>query len=375
MPCPIETPLLGDLAMLGLCACLFVLGRLCERTGSRHGGTNTSAGAEPGKAARPSRRQLGAYTLHEAIGKGAMGEVYRAWHAPLQRWCALKLLPAGASERELLRFEKEVQLTARLNHPNTISVYDYGRASDGTAYYAMELLEGISLQQLVDRHGAQSPGRVIQILLQMCAALSEAHDAGLIHRDIKPDNVVLCGQRGLRDVAKVLDFGLVKQLADPSDTDQTSNVLVGTPLYLSPEAITAPESVGAASDVYGLGAVAYFLLTGTPVFNGRNVIEVCSHHLHSTPERPSRVAGHAIASDLEHVVLDCLEKDPLDRPASAAELGQRLARCVDAGTWSDTDAERWWQNPASFVPTSPTALTVSRLRALSNFVEDERACA
>lgn len=373
MPCPIETHLLGDLTMLGLCAYLFVLGRLYGQKGSLLGTAKASpVRAEP---ARQSRRQLGPYTLHDEIGRGAMGAVYRAWHAPLQRWCAIKLLPAGASERDLLRFEKEVQLTARLNHPNTISVYDYGRASDGTAYYAMELLEGISLQQLVERHGAQAPGRVIQILMQMCAALSEAHDAGLVHRDIKPDNVVLCGQGGLRDVAKLLDFGLVKQLTDASDTSQSSHALVGTPLYLSPEAITAPESVGAASDVYGLGAVAYFLLTGAPVFNGRNVIEVCSHHLHSTPDQPSRVAGHAIARDLEHVVLDCLEKDPLDRPASAAELGQRLARCVDAGTWSAADAEGWWQNPSGFVQTSHPALMASRLRALSNGVEEQRACA
>src|SRR5260221_5499126 len=181
-------------------------------------------------------RQLGQYTLEEKIGEGGMGEVYRARHAMLRRPTAIKLLARDVSERELRRFVKEVQLTAQLTHSNTISIYDYGRTPDGTFYYAMELLDGVTLETLVAQHGAQPPARVIHILTQVCAALREAHRAGLIHRDIKPDNVFLCRQGGLSDVVKVLDFGLVKQVATDASTSRSNvNLIVGTPLYMSPE--------------------------------------------------------------------------------------------------------------------------------------------
>jgi serine/threonine-protein kinase len=321
------------------------------------------------------RRQLGAYALADKIGEGAMGEVYRAWHPTLRRWCAVKVLRRDASERERARFEKEVQVTAQLCHPNTVSVYDYGRAPDGTCFYAMELLDGMTLQHLVEQHGAQPPGRVIQILLQLCAALREAHGVGLIHRDIKPDNVVLCKKASMPDAVKLFDFGLVKELASDPSLSQSINRVVGTPLYMSPEAIRAPEAVSARSDLYGLGAVAYFLLTGSPVFGGRNVVEVCSHHLHSAPERPSLVAGRSIGEDLETLVFECLAKDPEDRPASAAELGRRLARCAGATTWTRADAERWWQDPTSFSHPSCDNVIECRFRALDTFLEGQRACA
>jgi len=278
-------------------------------------------------------RQLGQYTLEEKIGEGGMGEVYRARHAMLRRPSAIKLL-SSSSAHELRRFENEVQLTAELKHPNTISIYDYGRAPDGTLYYAMELLDGMTLQELVERHGAQSPARVIHILLQVCAALREAHLKGLIHRDIKPDNVFLCQQAAADDVVKVLDFGLVKQVTtDESLTRSNVNLIVGSPLYMSPEAISAPSDVDARTDLYALGAVAYFLLTGTPVFSGNSVVEVCGHHLHSVPERPSRRASQPIPADLEEIVLDCLAKDRKLRPESADELARRLHECLDSNAY------------------------------------------
>ena len=298
---PTETQILAAIGMFSLAAVVLLVGRLRRR--------------------HEKPRQFGPYTLGEKIGQGAMGEVYRAWHSMLHRWCAIKLLPGAVTEREQRRFENEVRLTAQLSHPNTVSIYDFGRADDGTFYYAMELLDGVTLQQLVDAEGPQPPSRVIHILEQLCAALREAHDAGLIHRDIKPDNIVLCRRGGLADVAKLLDFGLVAQVAASTNTD----VVVGTPLYLSPEAITAPNSVSARSDLYALGAVAYFLLTGTPVFHGTSVVEVCSQHLYADPQPLPHVGA-----DLERIVLDCLSKNPLDRPTSAAALAQRLARCNDA---------------------------------------------
>jgi serine/threonine-protein kinase len=280
--------------------------------------------ATPG-AAQP--QQLGPYRLANKIGEGAMGEVYRAWHPDLGDWRAVKLLPRGASARERERFEKEARLGSRLSHPNTVSIFDRGEARDGTCYYAMELLDGVNLEQLVEREGPQSPERVVQIWLQLCAALEEAHGKGLVHRDIKPENVLLTGER--RDVAKLIDFGLVEQVGAVADAARL-DVLVGTPLYMSPEAIVAPETVDARSDLYGLGALAYFLLRGAPVFGGRSVVEVCSHHLHTAPERLSLVLGDAISPELEAIVLDCLAKDPAARPASASELRRRLSACAES---------------------------------------------
>jgi len=288
--------------------------------------------------------KLGQYTLEDKIGAGAMGEVYRARHALLRRPTAIKLLAGDVSERDLCRFENEVQLTAALSHPNTISIYDYGRAPDGTPYYAMELLDGVTLQELVERDGPQSPARVIHILLQACAALRDAHRAGLIHRDVKPDNVFLCRQGATADVVKLLDFGLVKYVGAAAQPGVTStDTIIGTPLYMSPESIRAPESVDARSDLYALGAVGYFLLSGTPVFQGQGAIEVCGHHLHTTPEPPSRRSGRPIAADLERVLMDCLAKDPARRPHSADELARRLRACADADRWTESDAERCWQ--------------------------------
>jgi serine/threonine protein kinase len=289
-------------------------------------------------------RQLGQYTLEEKIGSGAMGQVYRARHAMLRRPTAVKLLAGDVSETQLQRFEKEVQLTAQLTHPNTISIYDYGRTPEGVFYYAMELLEGLTLEELVERYGAQPPGRVIQILIQVCGALEEAHDAGLIHRDIKPANIVLCQRGGIPDVVKVLDFGLVKQIKDDGTATQSNlNVVVGTPLYMSPEAIVTPDRIDRRSDLYGVGAVAYFLLCGAPVFAGQSVIEVCSQHLHCEPVPPSGRAPQPVPADLERLVLACLQKDPSARPKSAGDLLTELRKCADSAAFTEHAARAWWR--------------------------------
>jgi len=289
-------------------------------------------------------KQLGQYHLDEKIGEGGMGVVYKASHAMLRRPTAIKLLH-HASDHNLQRFEREVRLTAQLTHPNTVAVYDYGRTPDGVFYYAMELLDGIDLEQLVKHAGRIPPGRVIYILRQVADALTEAHDIGLIHRDIKPANIILCERGGRPDVAKVVDFGLVKNLQgdERSVAMSTDNLVIGTPLYLSPEAIRQPDAVGGRSDLYAVGAVGYFLLTGEPVFDGSSVMEVCSHHLHTEPRRPSARVGADLPADLEDVLLRCLAKEPDDRYAGAAALVRALDECADASAWSRADADRWWE--------------------------------
>jgi serine/threonine-protein kinase len=210
----------------------------------------------------------------------------------------------------------------------------------------MELLEGLTVEQLIERHGPQPAARVIHLLEQACGALSEAHGIGLIHRDIKPANLYLCRRGGAPDVVKVLDFGLVRELTSDGSVDASnvggSNVdtVVGTPLYLSPEAILAPDRVDARADLYGIGGVAYFLLTGSAPFGGRGLVEICSHHLHTAPEPPSR--RRPVPPDLDALVLRCLAKDPNERPQTAAELAAALRACAAAGRWTLADAERWW---------------------------------
>lgn len=272
-------------------------------------------------------RRIGPYALVEMIAAGAMGEVYRARHVGSGEVRALKLLRPGASERDQMQFDKEVHFGAQLSHPNTVSAQDHGRAADGSRYFAMDLIDGVCLQSLIERDGPQPPARVISILLQVAAALAEVHDRGLVHRDIKPQNILLCRDARGVDRVKLLDFGLVKHMAEapvalPSE-------VVGTPLYISPEALTAPQAVDGRSDLYGLGAVAHFLLSGAPPFSGRSVVEVCSQHLLVPPEPLSQILGWVIGSDLERLVLDCLAKDPASRPASARELSRRLERCSD----------------------------------------------
>jgi serine/threonine-protein kinase len=300
-------------------------------------------------------RQLGQYALEERIGAGGMGEIYRARHAMLRRPTAVKIMSGQGSEAQLRRFEKEVQLTARLTHPNTISIYDYGRTPGGLFYYAMELLDGLTLEQLVERHGPLPAGRVIHLLLQVSGALKEAHGIGLIHRDIKPANIYVCRRGDIPDFVKVLDFGLVRELNSDQNTSLSSaDAVVGTPLYLSPEAILKPSQIDARADIYGLGGVAYFLATGSTPFTGQNMVEICGHHLHTEPEPPSR--RRPMPDDLERVILSCLAKDPAARPQNAAVLIGALQACRDVNGWSLREADAWWAattTTGSEVPATP----------------------
>ena len=288
--------------------------------------------------------RFGQYVLERKIGEGAMGVVYRATHAMLRRPAAIKLLLGDrVSEADLVRFEREVQLTSRLAHPNTISIFDYGRTADGVFYYVMEYLDGLDLQRLVEQAGPLEPARAIHILAQISGALAEAHALGLIHRDIKPANVVLTERPDEPDVVKVVDFGLVKRFGKDLAQSTAGEPMIGTPLYMAPEAISEPDTIDGRSDLYAVGAVAYFLLTGRHVFQAATLIEICSKHMLEQPVPPSQRLGKPLPADLEAIVLGCLAKDPHARPASAAALRTALLACAEATNIDLPAARAWWQ--------------------------------
>ena len=289
-------------------------------------------------------RHLGRYRIESRIGKGGMGTVYLARHSLLRRPTAVKVLNPDRSGKEgQARFEREVQTTSALRHPNTIEIYDYGYTPDGTFYYAMEYLQGIDVGRCVEYDGAQSEARVLHVMRQACGSIAEAHAAGLIHRDIKPANIMLCERGGLYDFVKVLDFGLVRQQAQAQDaalTDVAS--LTGTPLYMPPEAVRTPESLDARGDVYQLGLVAYFLLTGRPPFSADSPMDVMLKHVSQAPKPPSEVLGEEVSPDLERIILECLEKKPDQRPRDAGALLAAFESCRVEGTWSAFEARAWW---------------------------------
>jgi len=285
-------------------------------------------------------KHLGQYRLQERIGAGAMGVVYKGQHAMLRRATAIKMLDVDkVNEASIERFEREVQITCNLNNPHTVAIYDYGRTPEGVFYYAMEYLDGINLQTLVEGDGPQPEGRVVGILRQICSSLYEAHSLGLVHRDIKPANIMLNRRGAEPDVVKVLDFGLVKALNDEKE-GQRGGDLSGTPLYMSPEAIQMPESVDARSDLYAVGAVGYFLLTGQTAFNAQSLGELCQQHISTIPDAPSQRLGRAVSPELEHAILACLEKSRAKRPQTARDLAAMLDRVSAA--WALDDAEEWW---------------------------------
>jgi serine/threonine-protein kinase len=296
-------------------------------------------------------RRLGQYRLKRRLGSGGMGEVYLAEHVLLKRPCAVKVIrPEQAGDwKTLARFEREVQATALLTHGNTVEVFDYGRAEDGTFYYAMEYLPGLNLQELVARFGPLPPGRVIHLLRQVCAALREAHGLGMVHRDLKPSNLIVCERGGVADVIKLLDFGLVRatKLTGKDDKLTLEGAVAGTPSFLSPEQARGGDNVDARSDLYSLGAVAYFLLTGRPPFQGGSPLDTILAHL---SEAPAPLTSHRaeVPTDVQAVVLRCLEKAPARRFADAASLDHALAACGCAGQWTETQAVVWWrEHPAS----------------------------
>ena len=283
-----------------------------------------------------------------------MGEVYLAEHRLLKRPCALKVIrPERAGDpRSLARFEHEVRATALLSDPNTMEVYDYGRTADGTFFYVMEYLHGLTLDELVGRHGPMPPGRVIYLLRQACEALAEAHAADLIHRDLKPANL-FAARRGRRyDFLKLLDFGLVEVVASRHEVGPSrTRTVSGTPQYMAPEQITGDRAVDRRCDLYALGGVAYTLLTGRPPFVGETATQVMNAHVHDPVVPPSRHRPD-IPPDLEEVVLRCLAKDPDGRFQSAEELEMALSACTSANEWDARKAAGWWEEfePPSAVP-------------------------
>ena len=290
-------------------------------------------------------RRLGQYALKEPLGVGGMGEVYLAEHMLLRRPCAVKLIrPERAGDpRHLRRFTREVQLTATLTHPNTVQVFDYGHTADGTFYYVMEYVNGLTLEEMVDRHDQLPPSRAVYLLRQVCAALTEAHGIGLIHRDIKPGNVMVCERGGHHDVIKLLDFGLVLPVVDAGNDATLSHegMIAGTPAYMSPEQAGGQKILDVRSDIYSVGALAYFLLTGRPPFVRTSPLRTLAAHLGAAPEPPSDHV--AIPADLEAIVLRCLAKNPDERFADAQTLEKALVTCRCAEEWSEQQAAIWWR--------------------------------
>ena len=270
-------------------------------------------------------RELRQYRLKQLLGAGGMGEVYLAEHVLLRRPCAIKLIrpDRAGNPQELVRFEREVQATATLNHPNTVHVYDYGHTDDGTFYYVMEYLPGLTLEELVRRQGAQPASRAVHLLRQICGALSEAHEAGLIHRDVKPGNIIVCEWGGVRDVAKLVDFGIVQSRGI------ASREIVGTPSFMSPEQAGGKHIVDGRSDLYSLGAVGYFLVTGVPPFRRATAAETAAAHLHENVIPPAQIQPD-VPGDLQAIILRCLSKTPEQRYQTAAALDAALAQCAAA---------------------------------------------
>jgi hypothetical protein len=291
-------------------------------------------------------RQLGQYQLVEKIGEGGMGVVYKAHHALLRRETALKLLtPDKANPTAIQRFEREVRLTCHLMHPNTIQIFDYGRTPEGIFYYAMEYLDGLNLAEFVEAYGPQPEGRVINLLIQICESLSEAHASGLIHRDIKPANIFITDRGGVPDMVKVLDFGLVRPLVSTEDgalDAADGDIVAGTPSYMAPEAFVNAANTDARSDLYAVGAVGYYLLTGQSVFDGDTVTEVYRKRTEQEPIPPAVKLCRTICPHLEGAILRCLKRDPKDRPQSAHELIGLLAASPRIADWNVEQRAAWW---------------------------------
>lgn len=289
-------------------------------------------------------RRLGQYVLKRLLGKGGMGEVHLARHEYLRRPCAVKLIRAdrAGDAAALARFEREVQAAAGLTHPNTIQIYDYGHTADGTFYYVMEYVPGITLEDLVAQHGPLPPARAVRILVQICGALREAHGRGLVHRDLKPGNVMLCERGGLHDVAKLLDFGLVSQVVDaPGEPLTQVGALLGTPAFMSPEQCNADTVITSSSDIYSLGAIAFFLLAGRPPLIGRSTMQMMLAHVYEVPVLVNTLRRE-IPDALADVVARCLEKSPSDRYPDAKSVERALRSSIEA-VWSDENADEWWR--------------------------------
>ncbi|HSW49797.1 MAG TPA: protein kinase [Bryobacteraceae bacterium] len=297
-------------------------------------------------------RDLGSYQIVSLIGEGGMGQVWRARHSMLARDAAIKVIRAdllsdlSGSHAEVTRrrFRREARAIASLQCPHTVYLFDFGVSPDGSFYYVMELLDGISLDVLVGKFGPQPAGRVVHILRQVCESLEEAHRRGMIHRDIKPSNIFICLVGTEYDFAKVLDFGLVKHVSLEESRDLTfDGSAAGTPAYMAPEIALGEKTIDGRADLYGLGCVAYYLLTGLPVFEEKTPTAAALAHVQKNPVPPSQRSEMPVAPGLEEIVLRCLAKKPEDRPRSAQELGRLLDACTGMPKWTREDAADWWQ--------------------------------
>jgi serine/threonine-protein kinase len=296
-------------------------------------------------------RELGSYRLEERLGAGGMGEVWRARHRMLARPAAIKLIrpSPGSPERTMelqKRFENEAQVISQLRSPHTVELFDFGVAEQGTFYYVMELLEGLDTDALVRRFGPVPPERAVFLLRQVCHSLAEAEARGLVHRDIKPANIFLCRYGEDFDFVKVLDFGIAKALdrqtaGEPGLTRE--NAVQGTPAYMAPEQAFGEANVDTRADIYATGCVAYWLLTGHQVFTADTAMGLLLHHARTPPAPPSSRTDAPIPEALEQVVLDCLAKDPADRPQTARELSRRLAALEGPDAWTGERARGWWE--------------------------------
>jgi hypothetical protein len=321
----------------------------------------TTLGRQVAKA-----REMGSYQLGELLGRGGMGEVYKASHRMLARPAAIKLIrpemlggtdPAVAA-RAIARFKREAEAAAHLRSEHTVDLYDFGVTDDQTLYLVMEFLDGMDLESLVRQHGPMPAPRVVHVLRQVCESLEEAHARGLVHRDIKPANIHL-GRVGCRqDFVKVLDFGLVKTAAGGAAQSLATieGVIMGTPAYMAPE-MARGDNVDGRADLYALGCVAYYLLTGDQVFSGDTVLKVITQHLQAVPVPPSKRTELPIPATLEHLVLACLAKKPEERPQSARQLAQSLD-AIDGMTWSEEEAGRWWSEHHPLQALAPDAITL-----------------
>jgi eukaryotic-like serine/threonine-protein kinase len=289
--------------------------------------------------------QMGQYVLRQRLGRGGMGEVWLAEHRLLKRPCAVKFIrpELAADPAASARFAREVQAVTGLTHVNTVRVYDYGRAVDGAFYYVMEFLDGPTLEALVQQTGPLPAGRTVYLLRQICGALAEAHAAGLVHRDLKAGNIIIAEQGGQHDVAKLLDFGLVQDLSAAADDRLTrAGTILGTPAFMSPEQASGESAVDFRSDLYSLGAVAFFVLTGRPPFQGRNLGQLLAAHRSEVPAHVSDLQSD-VPADLAAVIARCLAKAPDDRYQSAADLERELGACACAADWSADRAALWWK--------------------------------
>lgn len=304
--------------------------------------------------------QVGPYMLKKKLGAGGMGEVWLAEHRLLKRPCAVKFIRAdlAANPMNTARFAREVRAVTTLTHFHTIRIYDYGQSDDGSFYYVMEYLDGPTLESLVQRAGPLPPERAIYLLRQLCGALAEAHAAGLVHRDLKPNNVIVAALGGQRDVAKLLDFGLVQDLStvDSNNRLTQAGVVMGTPAYMCPEQASGSNAIDARGDIYSLGAVAFFILTARPPFRGNTVGMLINAHL-TQPAPDVCTFRNDVPADVAAVVAKCLAKEPKERFQSAVELEAALSACACASAWSATHAAQWWTNSLSVSPTSQATIT------------------